>query len=90
MDSDTRYQPGELVFCTADIYNDGGIPDLPAAALLAQTGTRGVIVKAGHIEETPSIEIYLVRFEGADAVLGPPVGCLGEELTQTPPAAVMS
>ncbi len=27
-------------------------------------------------------EIILVRFEGTDGVLGPPVGCLPEELTQ--------
>jgi nitrogen fixation protein NifZ len=33
------------------------------------------------------VEIYLVRFEGKDQVLGPPVGCLVEELTQDEAAA---
>jgi nitrogen fixation protein NifZ len=40
----------------------------------------------GVAELDESQEIYLVRFEsGPDEILGDPVGCLPEELTQTPP-----
>ncbi|HTY99072.1 MAG TPA: nitrogen fixation protein NifZ [Rhodocyclaceae bacterium] len=62
--------------------DDGGIPDIDADALLASPGSRGVVVKAGHVEAAPDQEIYLVRFEDANGVLGPPVGCLPEELIQ--------
>lgn len=72
---------GEIVFATEDLYNDGSLPDLAEGALLAAAGTRGVVVKAGHLDGTRT-EIFAVRFEGADEVLGPPVGCLVEELTQ--------
>jgi nitrogen fixation protein NifZ len=72
---------GEIVFATEDLYNDGSLPDLAEGALLAAAGTRGVVVKAGHLDGTQT-EIFAVRFEGADDVLGPPVGCLVEELTQ--------
>lgn len=80
--------PGDLVYAAADIANDGGIPDLPADALIAPAGTRGVIVNIGHLEEDPARELFLVRFEGPDLVLGPPTGCWAEELTVEPPAAL--
>ncbi|MGK3993547.1 nitrogen fixation protein NifZ [Sorangium sp. So ce1024] len=77
-----HFQLGDLVFSRYDLFNDGGIPDAAPGALLAAAGTRGVVVKTGHVEAQPEIAIYLVRFEGADKELGPPVGCLAEELTQ--------
>ena len=73
--------PGDMVFAATDIFNDGGIPDLPSGALIAATGTRGVIVNIGHLEEAPERALYLVRFEGSGLVLGPPTGCWAEELT---------
>lgn len=73
--------PGDIVFATDAIHNDGSIPDIEEGALLASPGTRGVVVKVGHVEAMPEIDIILVRFEGADEVLGPPVGCLIEELS---------
>lgn len=76
------FAPGEMVFCREALYNDGGLPGVEEGALLAAAGTRGVVVKCGHLEEAPDVAIYLVRFEGADEVLGPPVGCLAGELTQ--------
>jgi nitrogen fixation protein NifZ len=76
----TQLGPGDLVLAAADIFNDGGIPDLPAEALIAEAGTRGVIVNIGHLAEDPERELYLVRFEGQDLVLGPPTGCWAEEL----------
>jgi len=43
----------------------------------------GVIVKTGHVETMPELEVLVVRFEGTDLTLGPPVGCFVDELTQT-------
>jgi nitrogen fixation protein NifZ len=76
------YQVGDLVFSRVDIHNDGGVPDVEEQGLLAAAGTRGVVVRTGSAQARPEIRIYLVRFEGADKVLGPPVGCLDDELTQ--------
>ena len=39
-------------------------------------------MRAGSVEHRPEVRVYLVRFEGADKVLGPPVGCFDSELTQ--------
>jgi nitrogen fixation protein NifZ len=69
-----------MVFATVRIENDGGIPDIPADAVLAEPGTRGVLVNIGHLEDDPAVEILLVRFEDQDGYVGPPVGCQPEEL----------
>jgi nitrogen fixation protein NifZ len=76
------YEVGDLVFARQPIHNDGGIPDVEAQALLADMGARGVVVRSGSAQSRPELRIYLVRFEGPDKILGPPVGCLDEELTQ--------
>ncbi|MES9987832.1 MAG: nitrogen fixation protein NifZ [Candidatus Thiodiazotropha endolucinida] len=73
-------QPGDVVFAASHIYNDGGIPDVPQDELLAEPGTRGVIVETGHLEEAPERLVYLVRFEDRELNLGPPTGCWPEEL----------
>ncbi len=73
--------PGDLVYAANAIYNDGGIPELPDDALIAASGTRGVIIETGHLEEQPEQVLYLVRFEGPDLNLGPPTGVWPEELT---------
>lgn len=78
------YDIGEVVYSREYLYNDGGIPDVPESALLCRAGARGVVVRTGHVEADRRTLIYLVRFEGEDLVLGPPVGCLQEELTQAP------
>ena len=57
---------------------------MPENALIAASGTRGVIVNIGHLEEAPERELYLVRFEGDGLVLGPPTGCWAEELSAGP------
>ncbi len=80
-------QPGDIIYAAVTIENDGGIPDLPEDALLAQPGTRGVLVNVGHVEMDPDTELFLVRFEDAAGELGPPVGCLAEELTAIAPGA---
>jgi nitrogen fixation protein NifZ len=78
---------GDMVWSCIDLCNDGTIPDMPADALLASAGARGVVVKTGTIQDHPEIGVYLVRFEDHEGVLGPPVGCLTEELTQDPELA---
>ncbi|QID19492.1 nitrogen fixation protein NifZ [Nitrogeniibacter mangrovi] len=81
-----QYDVGDLVFAASDILNDGGLPGVDEAGLIAAAGTRGVVVQFGHAELDPSREIYLVRFEtGPDDTLGHPVGVLPEELTQAVP-----
>jgi nitrogen fixation protein NifZ len=82
MSAPIQYDMGELVFAAEAMFNDGYIPELPEDALLAAPGTKGVVVMYGYAEANPEQEIYLVRFEGDDGILGPPVGCLPEELTQ--------
>ncbi len=77
-------QSGDMVFAAATIVNDGGIPELPADAVLAQPGRRGMLVNIGHLEEQPQREIFLVKFEDGSGELGPPVGCWPEELTDDP------
>lgn len=81
------YDIGDMVFPLEPMYNDGFIPELAEDALLAPPGAAGVVVMFGHAEADPKQDIYLVRFEGEDGILGPPVGCLPDELTQDEPRA---
>lgn len=81
---DRIYEVGEIVFSQADLYNDGGIPDIATEALLAPAGGRGVVVQIGYTESDDSLALYLVRFEDADGKLGPPVGVYPDEVTQAP------
>ncbi|HEY6876854.1 MAG TPA: nitrogen fixation protein NifZ [Polyangiales bacterium] len=86
----TNYQEGDLVFSACDLFNDdGAIPDAASGELLAPAGARGMVVRAGYVEAQPELKVYLVRFEGADKELGPPVGCLADELTQDESVAAL-
>jgi nitrogen fixation protein NifZ len=78
-------EDGDVVYAAVDFFNDGGIPDLAEDALLAAVGTRGVIVRKGHLEDDPEQTIFLVRFEDADKNLGPPVGAWPDELRAEEP-----
>ena len=88
----SRFQMGDMVYAAIDLYNEAveetgesAIPGLASEALLAAAGTRGVIVNVGHAQETPDMEIYLVRFElDADGSLSEPIGCLADELGDQP------
>ncbi|MCB1954732.1 MAG: nitrogen fixation protein NifZ [Rhodocyclaceae bacterium] len=83
---ESRFRIGEMVFASARILNDGGLPDLALDAVIAEAGSKGVVVRCGHLAELPDAEVFLVRFEDAGGTLGPPVGCLAEELASAPPA----
>jgi nitrogen fixation protein NifZ len=71
---------GDVVYAATAIHNDGGLPEVAADALLAAPGTRGVIVRKGHLEQDETRGVFLVRFEEPGNNLGPPVGCFAEEL----------
>lgn len=72
--------PGDMVQAATTITNDGSHPGLDPDAVIAESGTRGVILNIGHLEEDENQELYLVRFEQPDGILGPPTGCWPEEL----------
>lgn len=81
--ANSHYQIGDLVFAVEDIVNDGGIPDVGEEAVIAAAGSRGVVVDCGFAALDVKRAVYLVRFEeGPEAMLGKPVACLPEELTQ--------
>lgn len=73
-------EEGDVVYAAVEFRNDGSIPDLPEDALLAPAGSRGVIVRKGHLEDAPDQTVFLVRFEDADRNLGPSLGAWPEEL----------
>lgn len=73
-------EPGDTVYATQELRNDGSIPGVPENELIAASGTRGVLVNIGHFEEQPDVTLYLVRFENEDLTLGPPVGCWPDEI----------
>ena len=79
-----QLQPGDVVYASSHIMNDGSIPSLDESAVIANPGTRGVIINIGHLEDAPERELFLVRFEDADLNLGPPAGCWPEELSADP------
>jgi len=84
-----RYEIGDMVYAAEDIFNDGGMPGVEEdEGLIAPLGSRGVVVHHGVAELDESKEIYLVQFEsGPDKLLGDPVGCLPDELTQIQPVS---
>lgn len=81
-------EPGDTVYAAQELRNDGSIPGLPENELIAASGTRGVLINIGHVEEQPDVTLYLVRFENEDLTLGPPVGCWPDEITATESTSV--
>jgi nitrogen fixation protein NifZ len=75
------FQPGDMVLARAAILSDGHVPDYVEGEPIASEGSRGMVVKVGHVEAQPDVTVYLVQFEVAPGELGPPVGCLRSELT---------
>jgi nitrogen fixation protein NifZ len=48
--------------------------------MLAPEGSRGVIIRKGHLEDDPDRTLFLVRFEDEEKNLGPAIGAWPEEL----------
>ncbi len=71
---------GDVVYAAHNIVDDGSMPDNEIGDVLAESGTRGVIVMRGHVEEEPTKDVFLVRFEDKELNLGRPIGCLTEDL----------
>lgn len=71
---------GDVVYAAHTIVNDGSMPDSKDGSVLAEAGSRGVIVMKGHIEEEPQKMVFLVRFEDHELNLGRPIGCWSEDL----------
>lgn len=69
-----KFQWGQRVRATLDLYNDGSYPERAADTLLVRNGDAGEIVQIGtHVAS--NLPIYLVEF-GANHV----VGCFEEEI----------
>ena len=71
---EAKYQWGQRMVATADLFNDGTYPEREPEALLVSTGTPGEIVNVGYHEEL-NLPVYLVEFEA-----GGVIGCLEEEI----------
>lgn len=74
--------PGDIVFAACDIYNDGSFPDREMNELLVASGTRGIVLNQGHLEDNENQEVFLVQFQigsGLDE-LTPPIGCWPDDL----------
>jgi nitrogen fixation protein NifZ len=69
-----KYQWGQRVRASLDLYNDGSFPGAAPEALLARSGEEVEIVQVGTLVES-NTPIYLVEF-GSKRV----VGCLEEEI----------
>ena len=76
----SQLQSGDVVFAKERIVNDGSVPGLEQNAVIAEPGTRGVIINQGHFEDVPKLKLILIRFENADKSLGPAIGCWPYEL----------
>jgi nitrogen fixation protein NifZ len=72
---EAKYQWGQRITATVDLFNDGSYPEREPEALLVSTGTEGEIVNVGYHEEL-NLPVYLVEFQ-----VGGVVGCFEEEIT---------
>lgn len=79
-----QLEPGDMIYAAKAIFNDGSLPNLSNDSLIAQVGTRGVLINTGHLEENPNIEVYLVRFDTENKALSEPIGCWADELSADP------
>lgn len=68
-----KFQWGQQVVATTELYNDGTLPDIPEDALLIAAGGPGEIVQVGRHDEA-NVPVYMVDF--GLVVLG----CLEEEI----------
>jgi nitrogen fixation protein NifZ len=69
-----KFQWGQPVAASIDLFNDGTFPGEPEGALLVKTGDKGEIVQIGTHTETGA-HVYLVEFTEKRVV-----GCLEGEI----------
>ena len=69
-----KFQWGQPVAASTDLFNDGTFPGEPESALLVKAGDKGEIVQIGTQTETGA-HVYLVEFTEARVV-----GCLEGEI----------
>lgn len=77
-----KYEWGQPVIATVDLYNDGSHPDAEEDQLLVVAGGPGEIVQIGHHGEA-NVPVYMVDFGVAV------IGCMEEEIVaegEAPPA----
>ena len=71
---DPRFDWGQKVLATHDLFNDGTFPEQPTDALLVRKGDTGEVVQVGKHVESGTI-VYMVAF-----ALNKVVGCFESEL----------
>ena len=71
---DPRFDWGQKVLATQDLFNDGTYPEQPADELLVRKGDTGEIVQVGKHIDSGTI-VYMVAF-----ALNKVVGCFESEL----------
>ena len=71
---EAKYQWGQRIVSTVDMFNDGSYPERELGVLLVSNGTPGEIVNVGYHEEF-NLPVYMVEFQE-----GGVVGCLEEEI----------
>lgn len=71
---------GDVVYAAKKIVDDGSMPGNNFGDVLAEAGTRGVVVMRGYVEEDPQTDVFLIRFEGEEMNLGRPIGCFVDDL----------
>lgn len=71
---EAKYQWGQRIVSTVDMFNDGSYPEREPGALLVSNGTLGEIVNVGYHEEF-NLPVYMVEFQQSGVV-----GCLEEEI----------
>jgi len=69
-----KFDWGQRVAATTDLFNDGSYPDCEVDVLLVEEGTVGEVVQVGMHEESAT-PVYMVEFPGNCVV-----GCLEEEI----------
>lgn len=69
-----KYDWGQRVTASIDLFNDGSHPESELDALLVGQGTAGEVVQVGMHEES-STSVYMVEFDSKRVV-----GCLEEEI----------
>ena len=75
-----KFEWGQRVAATTDLFNDGSYPDADAGALLVPAGSVGEIVQIGHHTEA-NIPVYLVEFgQAPSGGVGCVLGCFEEEI----------